>query len=69
MPACQAQHPELKIRYCASVDELAKDADALVLVTEWAEFRELNLASIARSMATPLLVDGRNHRPSLVMTA
>ncbi len=60
MPACQQQHPELKIRYCSSVAELAKDADALVLVTEWAEFRELDLASLARSMSTPLLVDGRN---------
>jgi UDPglucose 6-dehydrogenase len=60
MPACQHLYPELKIRYCATAAELAKDADALVLVTEWAEFRDLDLADLARSMATPLLVDGRN---------
>ena len=29
-------------------------------VTEWREFRDLDLAKLARSMATPVLVDGRN---------
>src|SRR5262245_6374266 len=60
MPACQALHPELKLRFCSSVVEMAKDADALVLVTEWSEFRDLDLAELASSMSTPLLVDGRN---------
>jgi UDPglucose 6-dehydrogenase len=60
MTACQNLYPQLKLRYCNSVAEMAKEADALVLVTEWAEFRDLNLAELARSMATPLLVDGRN---------
>ncbi|HEX5610916.1 MAG TPA: UDP-glucose/GDP-mannose dehydrogenase family protein [Solirubrobacterales bacterium] len=35
-------------------------ADAAVLVTEWAEFRELDWADAAARMARPLLVDGRN---------
>jgi UDPglucose 6-dehydrogenase len=35
-------------------------ADAAVLVTEWAEFRELDWASLAQRMARPLVVDGRN---------
>jgi UDPglucose 6-dehydrogenase len=60
MPACKKQQPELKIRYCDSALELAADADALVLVTEWQEFRGLDLAGLARAMATPVLVDGRN---------
>jgi len=60
MPACRKQQPGLKIRYCDSVEELAADADALVLVTEWQEFRGLDLAKLARLMATPVLVDGRN---------
>jgi UDPglucose 6-dehydrogenase len=60
MPACRKQHPGLKIRYCESAGELAADADALVLVTEWQEFRGLDLAKLARVMATPVLVDGRN---------
>jgi UDPglucose 6-dehydrogenase len=60
MPACRKQQPDLKIRYCESVDELAADADALVLVTEWQQFRGLDLGALARVMATAVLVDGRN---------
>jgi UDPglucose 6-dehydrogenase len=58
--ACRAQRPDLKIRLCDSVKELATDCDALVLVTEWKEFHGLDLAALARLMATPILVDGRN---------
>jgi UDPglucose 6-dehydrogenase len=36
------------------------DADAAVLVTEWAEFAELDWAEAAGRMARPLVVDGRN---------
>ena len=60
MPACRRDRPDLKIRYCESVRELAEGSDALVLVTEWDEFRSLNLAELAALMATPILVDGRN---------
>jgi UDPglucose 6-dehydrogenase len=35
-------------------------ADALVILTEWNEFRALDLARLARGMATPVLVDLRN---------
>jgi len=58
--ACRAQRPDLKIRYCDSARELATDCDALVLVTEWKEFHSLDLADLARLMASPILVDGRN---------
>jgi UDPglucose 6-dehydrogenase len=43
-----------------SPEEVAEGADALVLVTEWPEFGELDLAGLARSMRGDLLVDGRN---------
>jgi len=60
MPSCRKQQPDLKIRYCDSALDLATDADALVLVTEWREFASLDLAQIARVMASPILIDGRN---------
>lgn len=40
--------------------EVAKDADALVVATEWTEFRDLPWEEIKKSMRTPLLFDGRN---------
>jgi UDPglucose 6-dehydrogenase len=60
MKACRENHPELRIHYCASAVELASEADALVVVTEWDEFRSLDLLELSRAMARPILVDGRN---------
>jgi UDPglucose 6-dehydrogenase len=58
--ACREQRPDLKMRYCDTPQEVASGADALVLVTEWREFHNLDLAHIAGLMASPILVDGRN---------
>ena len=40
--------------------EAAKDADAVVLLTEWNEFRALNLEELAGAMKTARMVDLRN---------
>jgi UDPglucose 6-dehydrogenase len=60
MRACRQQYPDLPIQYCESVAELARGVDALVVVTEWDEFRKLDLCAIAQSMARAVLIDGRN---------
>jgi UDPglucose 6-dehydrogenase len=39
---------------------MAEGADALVVVTEWNEFKALDLARIRNSMKTPIILDGRN---------
>ena len=39
---------------------MAKDTDALILITEWNEFKQLDLVRIRASMKTPVLFDGRN---------
>ena len=44
----------------ASAAEAIAGADAVVLVTEWPEFGELDLAQMAASMRGSVLVDGRN---------
>ena len=46
--------------YKSSPEEVADGADAVVLVTEWKEFGELDLAALAASMRGNLFVDGRN---------
>jgi UDPglucose 6-dehydrogenase len=48
------------VAFAANPYECAEGADALVIVTEWASFRALDLARIKASMRTPLLVDLRN---------
>jgi len=40
--------------------EAAKGADALLIVTEWEEFRKLDWKRIRKNMARPLVMDGRN---------
>jgi UDPglucose 6-dehydrogenase len=48
------------VAFSATAAEAIAGADAVVLVTEWPEFREIDLAAAARSMRGSLLVDGRN---------
>lgn len=43
--------------------QVAAGADALVLATDWPEYRQLDLARLARSMRSPVLVDARNFYP------
>ncbi len=49
-----------QICYANNAYEVAEDADALVIVTEWNEFKLLNMERIKTAMKTPLLFDGRN---------
>ncbi|MDR2119847.1 MAG: UDP-glucose/GDP-mannose dehydrogenase family protein [Tannerella sp.] len=48
------------IRYCRDVYETLQDADALLLVTEWSEFRVLDLNRVRTLMRNPVVFDGRN---------
>jgi UDPglucose 6-dehydrogenase len=50
--------PELKL--ATNAYDLAQGCDALVLLTEWNEFKHLDFARIRASMLTPVIVDGRN---------
>ncbi|HJZ13543.1 MAG TPA: UDP-glucose/GDP-mannose dehydrogenase family protein [Acidobacteriota bacterium] len=49
-----------KILYAKNAYDAAKGADALLVLTEWREFKLLNLEKIAASMNQPLIFDGRN---------
>ena len=48
------------VTYCANAYEVATGSDALILVTEWDEFKELDLVKLASLMNQPVIVDGRN---------
>ncbi|MGH9938738.1 MAG: UDP-glucose dehydrogenase family protein [Blastocatellia bacterium] len=57
---CRRQYPELKIEYSVGAMALAEDCDAVVIVTEWEEFRYLDLNQIGEVMNARVLIDGRN---------
>ena len=48
------------IHYAKDIYDAVVDADALMLVTEWKEFRMPSWSAIKKLMATPLVLDGRN---------
>jgi UDPglucose 6-dehydrogenase len=52
------QMPSVKL--CEDAYEVATGADALVICTEWNEFKQLDLARIKQAMRQPVIVDGRN---------
>jgi UDPglucose 6-dehydrogenase len=56
----QAEKMITGIRFADDAESAARDADALVIVTEWDEFRALDLAAIAGVMRGTALVDLRN---------
>ena len=61
-PAAMSQAKMLmpKVTCCHSPYDCAAGADALVIVTEWEQFRALDLERLRRVMAKPIIVDLRN---------
>jgi UDPglucose 6-dehydrogenase len=62
MPNTQAFFPAStdRLTYCSSAYETAQGAQGLLLLTEWDEFLQLDLARVREVMEVPILVDGRN---------
>ncbi|BBB90129.1 MAG TPA: UDP-glucose/GDP-mannose dehydrogenase family protein [Methylomusa anaerophila] len=61
MPNCKAYYPELAVEYTDDVLQLASGCDAVLLITEWDEFRRLPLEQLAERMTgSKVFVDGRN---------
>ncbi|MDH3216619.1 MAG: UDP-glucose/GDP-mannose dehydrogenase family protein [Candidatus Krumholzibacteria bacterium] len=50
----------LNVTYCKDAYDVARGCDALILVTEWNEFRELDLGRLKEAMRDPVFVDCRN---------
>src|SRR3954454_948919 len=48
------------VQYCSSAIEAAKEADAIVIVTEWREFAQIDLRKLKATMRSPVIVDLRN---------
>ncbi len=48
------------VEFCKDAYQVAEGADAVALVTEWEEFRKLDLAKLKSLMRSPVLIDGRN---------
>ncbi|HEX9731923.1 MAG TPA: UDP-glucose/GDP-mannose dehydrogenase family protein [Thermoanaerobaculia bacterium] len=58
MEACRAEYPG--VDYCESAYAAAAGADAVVILTEWNQFRALDLGQLRAALASPLVLDFRN---------
>lgn len=57
-PTEVAQHREFQ--FCPDPYQVAEDADALVLITDWPEFKELDFERVKSLMRKPFILDARN---------
>jgi UDPglucose 6-dehydrogenase len=61
---------EPRLRYAKTPMAALADADALIIVTEWKEFRSPNFDAIKGQLKSPIIFDGRNlYEPSVVRDA
>ena len=49
-----------KIEYKLNWQDVVKDCDAVVIMTEWNEFRGMDLSKLKKLMSTPIILDTRN---------
>lgn len=48
------------VEFCKDAYALCKGVDCLLILTEWDEFKELDLAKVKKLLKQPIIVDGRN---------
>ncbi|MGH9559754.1 MAG: UDP-glucose dehydrogenase family protein [Bryobacteraceae bacterium] len=59
MDRFRREHASLGVTCCESPKDTVHDADAVVLVTEWPQYREMDWEPLARVMRTAIVLDGR----------
>ncbi|MDE1161270.1 MAG: UDP-glucose/GDP-mannose dehydrogenase family protein [Acidobacteriaceae bacterium] len=52
--------PSAQMSYVGSIQEAATDADALLILTDWSEFKTVDLDMLQKSLRYPIVIDGRN---------
>jgi len=60
--------PSEKLHYAGDLYEAARDADAVLILTDWKEFASIDLARLNRTVRFPIVIDGRNLYKPQTMT-
>ena len=70
-PAAMANFAHLlpDVDMAGTAEEALLDADAVVLLTEWADYAQLPWAELRQTMARPLVIDLRNHLDGALLRA
>jgi UDPglucose 6-dehydrogenase len=60
--------PSDRLSYVSDAYEAAKDADAVLILTDWKEFAELDLHRLGEAVRFPIVIDGRNlYKPKVML--
>jgi UDPglucose 6-dehydrogenase len=59
MERFRRENPNLAVTCCAAPEEVADEASAIVLVTEWPEYADLPWEKLGASMRSRVVLDGR----------
>jgi UDPglucose 6-dehydrogenase len=60
MHRCRREQPDLAPFLCDTFEEVFTDSDAVVLLTAWSQYLELDWSKYAGLMSTPIVLDGRH---------
>ena len=60
MDSAQKLYPDLPVEYCEDVNCLSLGCDALIVVTDWQEYKQLPLSDMKERMRGDLILDARN---------
>ena len=60
MQRFRSEHGEIGVICCESVDQVAADSDAVILATEWPQYRELHWEDLRPQMRSAIVLDCRN---------
>ena len=51
---------KMGVHLCENAEQVVEDCDAVVLVTEWSDYRDLDWETLVKKMRSPLILDGRH---------
>ncbi len=68
MERFEREHRNMGVQLCPSGMDVVEGCDAVVLITEWTEYRELDWEVVAKKMRNPLVLDGRHSLDSDKLT-
>jgi UDPglucose 6-dehydrogenase len=60
MEKFQRDHGQMGVHLCQNAEQVMDECDAVVLVTEWNDYRELDWEILSKKMRSPLILDGRH---------
>jgi UDPglucose 6-dehydrogenase len=60
MEKFEQSYGKMGVQLCQNVEAVVEDCDAVVLVTEWNDYRDLDWEGLAKKMRAPLILDGRH---------